>query len=129
MGSLRMRHANQTELYGRQFCGRLRARRPGREQSSPNATATRIELGGVHMIEPAHPALAGWDTVYVIIGSSGAALIGLQFVVLALRPQIPILRSNTVVSAFGSPTIMHLVGALVVSVTMCAPWRSLRAVA
>jgi hypothetical protein len=28
--------------------------------------------------------LAGWDNFYVILGSSGAALTGLQFVVVAL---------------------------------------------
>ena len=80
------------------------------------------------MVEPAHPALTGWDSVYVIIGSSGAGLIGLQFVVFALRPNTRILRSGAVLSAFGTPAIMHLVGAVVVSVIMCAPWRSLVAV-
>jgi len=81
------------------------------------------------MVEPALPALAGWDSVYVIIGSSGAALIGLQFVVFALLSQTRIPHSNATVSAFGTPTIVHLVSALSVSVVMCAPWRSLLAVA
>jgi len=81
------------------------------------------------MVEPAHPALTGWDSVYVIIGSSGAGLIGLQFVVFALRPRTRIPYSSAVLGAFGTPTIMHLVGAVVVSVIMCAPWGSLIAVA
>jgi hypothetical protein len=36
------------------------------------------------MNELAHSALSGWESFYVIVGSSGAALIGLQLVVITL---------------------------------------------
>jgi predicted acylesterase/phospholipase RssA len=34
-------------------------------------------------------ALAGWENFYVIVGSSAGALIGLQFVVMALVANLP----------------------------------------
>jgi hypothetical protein len=71
--------------------------------------------------------MAAWQSYYVIIGSSAAALIGLQFVVITL---IADTRSGTTagtVSAFGTPTVVHLGGALLVSAIMNAPWPSLGA--
>jgi hypothetical protein len=70
-------------------------------------------------------ALAAWESFYVIVGSSGAALVGIQFVVMTLiasRRQRPTAES---LNAFGTPTVVHLVGALLVSAIMSAPWRSL----
>jgi hypothetical protein len=78
-----------------------------------------------------HEALGGWENFYVIIGSSGAALIGLQFVVIALvndarsRNEARAAGSNHTISAFGTPTVVHLAGALVISAIMSAPWPSL----
>ena len=40
------------------------------------------------MPEGTLPALAGWESFYVIVGSSGAALIGLQFVVIVLITEV-----------------------------------------
>ena len=40
------------------------------------------------MVDPTIAPLAGWESFYVIVGSSGAALIGLQFVVIALVSDI-----------------------------------------
>jgi hypothetical protein len=81
------------------------------------------------MIEGAHAALAGWDSFYVIVGSSAAALIGLQFVVIALLKDTRSLVNVGAISAFGTPTVMHLAGALLISAIMSAPWPSLFAVA
>jgi hypothetical protein len=81
------------------------------------------------MIEGPHAALAGWDSFYVIVGSSGAALIGLQFVVIALIKDTSIRTNTGTISAFGTPTVLHLAGALVISCIMSAPWPSLFAVA
>jgi len=70
-------------------------------------------------------ALSSWESFYVIVGSSGGALIGLQFVVITL---IAGSRYNTnagALSAFGTPTVVHLTGALLVSAFMSAPWSSL----
>ncbi len=36
--------------------------------------------------------LAGWENFYVIVGSSAGALIGLQFVVITLIAETPVLR-------------------------------------
>jgi hypothetical protein len=69
--------------------------------------------------------MAEWESFYVLVGSSGAALIGIQFVVMTLiasRRQRPTAES---VNAFGTPTLVHLGGALLVSAIMSAPWHSL----
>jgi hypothetical protein len=69
--------------------------------------------------------LGKWGNFFVIVGSSGAALIGVQFVVVTLianmRRRTPIESIN----AFGTPTVVHLGGALLVSAVMSAPWPSL----
>jgi hypothetical protein len=77
-----------------------------------------------------HEGLAGWENFYVIVGSSGAALIGLQFVVIALVNDTRGRSQRTegsprTISAFGTPTVVHLAGALVISAVMSAPWGSL----
>jgi hypothetical protein len=77
------------------------------------------------MVELANPALSGWDSFYVIVGSSGAALIGLQFVVIALIAETGARTAPGAISAFGTPTVMHFGGALVISAIMSAPWPSL----
>jgi hypothetical protein len=69
--------------------------------------------------------LAGWVNYYVILGSSAAALIGLQFVVIALIAQTRVPSSLAGIRAFGTPTVVHLGGALVISATMTAPWPAL----
>ncbi len=69
-------------------------------------------------------ALAGWVNFYVIVGSSAGALIGLQFVVMALIAGMPHARvDGQTSSAFGTPTIVHLGSALLLSAALSAPWR------
>jgi hypothetical protein len=51
------------------------------------------------MPEGTVPALAGWESFYVITGSSAAALIGLQFVVIALVAEV---RSRTTPDTIGA---------------------------
>ena len=72
-------------------------------------------------------ALARWAEFYLIIGTSAAALTGLQFVVQSLLatdlrqpangtdPEAPI-------AAFVSPTVVHFTMALVISCGMSVPW-------
>jgi len=72
--------------------------------------------------------LSAWESFYVIVGSSGGALIGLQFVVMTLIADSRIRAQSGALSAFGAPTIVHLTGALVVSAIMSAPWPSLGSV-
>jgi hypothetical protein len=80
------------------------------------------------MLEPAKAVLSGWENFYVIVGSSGAALIGLQFVVIALVADTGAARNGDAIKAFGTPTIIHLGGALTISAIMSAPWPAVSAV-
>jgi hypothetical protein len=70
-------------------------------------------------------ALSAWESFYVIVGSSGGALIGLQFVVITLIAERRHLATAGSLSAFGTPTVVHLAAALIVSAIMSAPWPSL----
>lgn len=63
-----------------------------------------------------------WESFYVIIGSSAAALTGLQFVVIALSAESRIPRGPEAVSAFGTPTVVHFCAVLLVSAILSAPW-------
>ena len=55
-------------------------------------------------------ALREWESFYVIVGSSGAALTGLQFVVMALIAEIERPSTGREISAFGTPTVIHFCG-------------------
>lgn len=77
------------------------------------------------MDNPAHAFLAAWESYYVIVGSSAAALTGLQFVVMALVADIPGLGNADSVDAFGTPTVVHFCLSLFVSALLSAPWLSL----
>lgn len=71
------------------------------------------------------PALTEWESFYVIVGSSAAALTGLMFVVITLIVDSDRPRSGGTVAAFGTPNIVHFCAALIISATISAPWRSL----
>jgi uncharacterized membrane protein SirB2 len=75
-------------------------------------------------------ALTEWQNVYVIYGSAAGALIGLQFVVMALIANVP--RTPELAQAgiaFTTPTIVHFATVLFLSGIMCAPWRGIAPVA
>jgi hypothetical protein len=64
-----------------------------------------------------------WETFYVIVGSSAAALTGLMFVVIA---QVADYRgSQEQIDAFARPTIVHFGTAFTISVIMSAPWPAI----
>ena len=69
--------------------------------------------------------MSAWENFYVIVGSSGGALIGLQFVVITLIADRQQRKHTAALSAFGTPTVVHLTGALLVSAVMSVPWPSL----
>lgn len=74
-------------------------------------------------------ALTAWQNFYVIVGSSAGALIGLQFVVLSLIVERPVLRTNAQAGqAFATPTIVHFTAVLVLAALMSAPWAGIGAV-
>ena len=74
-------------------------------------------------------ALAKWSTFYEIVGTGAAALMGLQFVVVTLIANRPSLRGADANAAFGTPTVVHFGGALLLSAMLCAPWPDLGLVA
>lgn len=71
------------------------------------------------------PPLGGWESYYVIVGSSAAALTGLQFVVMALVADVMRRGSDDQINAFGTPNVVHFSLALLVSATLSAPWHTL----
>jgi hypothetical protein len=68
--------------------------------------------------------IAAWANFYVIVGSAAAALISVQFVVIALIANLRTPANSDSIRAFGTPTVVHLGTALVVSAVMTAPWPS-----
>jgi len=69
--------------------------------------------------------LLGWESFYVIVGSSAAALTGLQFVVIALINDLHTRASGDTLGAFGTPTVVHFCVALLTSAILSAPWATL----
>ena len=68
-----------------------------------------------------------WESFYVIVGSSAAALTGLQFVVLTMIAEARKARGGggETIAAFGSPTVVHFCAALLLSAICSAPWGGL----
>jgi len=71
------------------------------------------------------PALAAWEAFYIIVGSSGAALTGLQFVVIALVSEMRKRSSTAEIDAFATPTIVHFGAVLYISAVLSTPWHGL----
>jgi hypothetical protein len=74
--------------------------------------------------------LNGWANFYVIVGSSAGALIGLQFVVLTLIANRPVVRGEAQAgAAFSTPSVVHFGVVLLLSAVISAPWDWIGAVA
>jgi hypothetical protein len=69
--------------------------------------------------------LSAWQNFYVIVGSAGGALIGIQFVVIALIADSPRGTDSESIHAFGTPTVVHFGATLAIAAILCAPWPSL----
>ena len=76
------------------------------------------------MLAGASP-LSDWENFYVIVGSSAAALTGLQFVVIALISESNARTGGRAIAAFGTPTVVHFCASLLASAIVSAPWRTL----
>jgi len=72
-----------------------------------------------HVLSP----FAAWESFYVIIGSSAAALTGLQFVVIVLGAEMSTRPTAHTTRAFGTPTVVHFCAVLLNSAILSAPWR------
>src|SRR5512132_3634806 len=87
-----------------------RRRPPQRERSKPSEGSP----------------FAAWESFYVIVGSSAAALTGLMFVVIALIAESKVRSSDSEsVAAFGTPSSVHFCAVLFVSAALSAPWHRL----
>ena len=71
------------------------------------------------------PVLAAWEAFYVIIGTSAAALTGLQFVVVALISDLQRRRATGAMAAFATPQVVHFGAVLLLSAILSAPWPTL----
>ena len=74
------------------------------------------------MQEAAPHPFGDWESFYVIVGSSAAALTGLQFVVITLIKEAWRAPTTGEIGAFATPTIFHFCAALLVATTLSAPW-------
>jgi hypothetical protein len=70
-------------------------------------------------------SLSEWESFYVIVGSSSAALTGLQFVVITLVAGSRRRSSMREIGAFGTPTVVHFCAVLLISAILSAPWNRL----
>jgi hypothetical protein len=71
------------------------------------------------------PELVEWESFYVIVGSSAGALIGLQFVVMTLIAEKPLLSSAEGGAAYLTPTIVHFGAVLLLSAVLRVPWHAI----
>lgn len=67
------------------------------------------------------PPLHEWETFYVIVGSSAAALTGLQFVVIALLSESQVAGGNEALHAFATPTVVHFCAVLLIAAICSVP--------
>lgn len=69
--------------------------------------------------------LSSWNSFYVMMGSSAAALTGLVFIVVTLIRDQSRRGSEDGMATFTTPTVVHFGGALFTSALMAAPFESL----
>jgi hypothetical protein len=76
------------------------------------------------MQEVAQSMFSPWESYYVIVGSSGAALTGLQFVVMTLAAETR-RADGGALDAYATPTVVHFCVALYVAAVISSPWTGL----
>jgi hypothetical protein len=72
--------------------------------------------------------LTEWGSFYVIVGSAGGALIGLQFVVMTLIADRSSVRTPEAGAAFATPSVVHFAVVLLLAAIVSAPWHAIGAV-
>jgi hypothetical protein len=70
------------------------------------------------------PALAGWESFYVITGSSSAGLIGLMFVVVTLASGNARVHGTEGLSAFATPSVVHFAAVLLIAALLSMPGQT-----
>jgi len=77
--------------------------------------------------ETAALPLHEWETFYVIIGSSAAALTGLMFVVVALTAERRRLAGDSAaLDSYATPTVVHFCSALLLAAVLSTPGQTPR---
>jgi hypothetical protein len=77
------------------------------------------------MPAPVLPPLSEWENFYVIVGSSGAGLTGLMFVVIALGAEARTLAGSEALGAFATPNIVHFGAVLLISAFLSMPGHTI----
>jgi hypothetical protein len=67
-----------------------------------------------------------WETFYLLLGSAAGALTGLMFVVVVLLANVSF-GTEDAIHAYGTPTVVHFSGVLVLSILLAVPWPGLLA--
>jgi hypothetical protein len=71
--------------------------------------------------------IAEWQTFYEVVGSATAALIGLQFVTMALVADMPLGPEDSQAGPdFSTPTIVHFSAVLLLAATSAMPWHNFK---
>jgi hypothetical protein len=73
------------------------------------------------MMEDWAEALDAWHDFYLLVGTAGATLTGLLFVLVSLAPHLVARNAQTGVKAFISPIAVYFTFAMVASALMLAP--------
>jgi hypothetical protein len=74
--------------------------------------------------------LSQWQNFYVVMGSAAGALTGLQFVVMALMADMPVMEQESkAISAFSTPSIVNFGVVLALAAIDVMPFNSLRPIA
>ena len=76
------------------------------------------------MLDGVMPPLSEWESFYVILGSSAAALTGLQFVVVALGAEAREIGGEPEMRAFATPTIVHFCAVLLIAAILSTPGQT-----
>jgi hypothetical protein len=69
---------------------------------------------------------AAWVNFYVLVGSAAGALVGLQFVAMALIAGRPLTHGDSQAGqAFATPTVVHFASVLLISAIVTAPFHGM----
>jgi hypothetical protein len=67
-----------------------------------------------------------WQNFYVIVGSAAGGLTGLQFVVMALMADMPVMEQESqAIAAFSTPSIVNFGAVLLLAAVLVMPWHSI----
>jgi hypothetical protein len=92
----------------------------------PNLTRSEDSVLAVPgLTDAVPPSFTAWENFYVIVGSSGAALTGLQFIVIAFIAESRQQLTERMIDTFATPAIVHFCVVLFMAAVLSAPWPGL----